>query len=357
MRIDDSSIRVDRHSCIACGICVDRCIMDNLRLSVAPCRQACPVGMNCQGYIRLIAMDKEKKALEQLQHFGPLLPLLAAECTAPCENACARKKKDGAVHILELKRYMAAKYSDTFNTINLPAFSTGKNISIIGAGISGLTCGLKAVQSGHRVTVWSTPADENKKKKMVEDIITALDRAGASFSNTAVLKSTPDPFKKADAVVLSRYDEHHDLVPDGLEIMPGKRADPVSHLLSGNIFCSDTGSAQKGVVFEIADAFETIESVNRFLQNDPLDWGRGFYSQDGAVRVYKPDTRVGTGEKRTPEKEITGGFDDKTAKSQASRCFGCGRAFEKNQTCWYCLPCELECPTGALNVDIPYLVK
>lgn len=25
--------------------------------------------------------------------------------------------------------------------------------------------------------------------------------------------------------------------------------------------------------------------------------------------------------------------------------------------CWYCLPCEQDCPTGAVTVDIPYLLR
>jgi len=25
--------------------------------------------------------------------------------------------------------------------------------------------------------------------------------------------------------------------------------------------------------------------------------------------------------------------------------------------CWYCMPCEQDCPTGAVHVNIPYLVR
>ena len=25
--------------------------------------------------------------------------------------------------------------------------------------------------------------------------------------------------------------------------------------------------------------------------------------------------------------------------------------------CWYCMPCEKDCPTGAVKVDIPYLLR
>ena len=32
-------------------------------------------------------------------------------------------------------------------------------------------------------------------------------------------------------------------------------------------------------------------------------------------------------------------------------------AYMRFDECWYCLPCEKDCPTGAIHVDIPYLVR
>lgn len=32
-------------------------------------------------------------------------------------------------------------------------------------------------------------------------------------------------------------------------------------------------------------------------------------------------------------------------------------AFMACDECWYCLPCEKDCPTGAIHVDIPYLLR
>ena len=33
------------------------------------------------------------------------------------------------------------------------------------------------------------------------------------------------------------------------------------------------------------------------------------------------------------------------------------KAFMKFDECWYCLPCEKDCPTGAVTVSIPYLLR
>ena len=34
-----------------------------------------------------------------------------------------------------------------------------------------------------------------------------------------------------------------------------------------------------------------------------------------------------------------------------------GTAFMKYDECWYCMPCEADCPTGAVTVAIPYLLR
>jgi NAD-dependent dihydropyrimidine dehydrogenase PreA subunit len=34
-----------------------------------------------------------------------------------------------------------------------------------------------------------------------------------------------------------------------------------------------------------------------------------------------------------------------------------GTAYMKFDECWYCMPCEKDCPTGAVHVDIPYLLR
>lgn len=34
-----------------------------------------------------------------------------------------------------------------------------------------------------------------------------------------------------------------------------------------------------------------------------------------------------------------------------------GKAYMKFDECWYCLPCEADCPTQAIRVSIPYLLR
>ena len=32
-------------------------------------------------------------------------------------------------------------------------------------------------------------------------------------------------------------------------------------------------------------------------------------------------------------------------------------AYMKYDECWYCLPCEYDCPKNAIKVEIPYLLR
>ena len=102
------NIAVDPEKCTTCGICVETCILDNLRLKLAPCRQACPLDVNCQGYVQLILRGREEEALEMVERELPFPAILGRLCSAPCEDNCHRKTIDGqAVAIRVLKRYVS----------------------------------------------------------------------------------------------------------------------------------------------------------------------------------------------------------------------------------------------------------
>lgn len=151
------NIVIDKDRCTACGICVETCIMDNLRMKLSPCREACPLGVNCQGYVQLIARQKEDEAVALLKQTLPFPGILGRICTHPCEEHCHHKKIDGqAVAIRGLKRYLA-DFCDGKETI-LPKMApdSGKKIAVIGSGPAGMMAAYDLRLAGHAVTVFDS---------------------------------------------------------------------------------------------------------------------------------------------------------------------------------------------------------
>ncbi len=147
------NIRIDHEKCTACGRCVEICILDNLRLQLSPCRGACPIGMNCQGYIHLIAKGKTEKALEMVKETIPFGRILSRVCSRPCEAVCNRIKVDHKpVAIRDLKRFLTDQDSQPWTpTI---AQEHPQKVAIIGAGAAGLTAVFYLRTWGFQVTLY-----------------------------------------------------------------------------------------------------------------------------------------------------------------------------------------------------------
>ncbi|HWR97076.1 MAG TPA: 4Fe-4S binding protein, partial [Candidatus Methanoperedens sp.] len=124
---------VDPARCTACGKCVPVCPVElpaapgvpahravtlppaDLGPQVAriakagrpPCRTACPIGVNAQAYVALIARGRPQEALAVVRERNPLPGICGRVCTHPCEAACRRAEVDEPVSICKLKRYAA----------------------------------------------------------------------------------------------------------------------------------------------------------------------------------------------------------------------------------------------------------
>ena len=55
--------------------------------------------------------------------------------------------------------------------------------------------------------------------------------------------------------------------------------------------------------------------------------------------------------------ETTQYLTEQEVRDEASRCLSCGGPTGHYRNCWFCLPCEVECPQQALYVNIPYLLR
>ena len=128
----------------------------------------------------------------------------------------------------------------------------------------------------------------------------------------------------------------------------------------------DAASGPGSVVEAMAGGRRAAESVDRFLRGEHLRYGRSYagpYETDFEIDAGRGsgDPRATIQERRCAGRgdfsEIEQGFDMETARQEAKRCHSCGEPFGKYRTRWFCLPCEVDCPHGALWVEIPYLLR
>ena len=149
----EDNIKIDKDKCVFCGQCADRCILDNIRLKLAPCRQACPMGVNVQGYVQLIRRGEHDKAREMVREKLPFPQIICHVCHHPCENSCEKGQDAGQpVAIRALKRFLFEGAASA--PLPARAVATGKRVAVVGAGPAGLVAAWDLALLGHAVTVY-----------------------------------------------------------------------------------------------------------------------------------------------------------------------------------------------------------
>jgi NADPH-dependent glutamate synthase beta subunit-like oxidoreductase len=121
----------------------------------APCRAACPAGIDVPRYIRLIGDGKYDQAAAVVREKVPFPSICAYVCRAPCETKCRRGTlRDRPIAIEALKRF-AVDHGGNIDGQKPSAQATGKRVAVIGSGPTGLTAAyyLKKV-CGHETTVF-----------------------------------------------------------------------------------------------------------------------------------------------------------------------------------------------------------
>ena len=89
----------------------------------APCRVACPAGLNVQGYVQMVKEGKYEEALKIIMEELPLPGVLGRICPHGCENACRRAELDDSVAIRDLKRLAADQFDP--RKVEIPCLPRG----------------------------------------------------------------------------------------------------------------------------------------------------------------------------------------------------------------------------------------
>ncbi|MHB9116132.1 MAG: FAD-dependent oxidoreductase [Thermoleophilia bacterium] len=154
--------------CTTCGRCEAACpngykimtttrtlramMAEELLPPMAPCRKACPAGMDAPRYIRMIAEGRFADAYAVIRETAPLPGVLGRVCAHPCEDQCRRTAVNQAISICSLKRFAFDQGAAGFPAVATAA-DTGKTVAVVGSGPAGLTAAFYLRKKGHAVTL------------------------------------------------------------------------------------------------------------------------------------------------------------------------------------------------------------
>jgi len=123
----------------------------------APCREACPTGIDIPGFIRKIATGNLRGSALTILEANIFGGSCARVCPTEvlCEAACVRMAEEARpVRIGALQRRATDWLMAYAPTPFTRAAPTGKRIAVVGAGPAGLSCAHRLARHGHAVTVF-----------------------------------------------------------------------------------------------------------------------------------------------------------------------------------------------------------
>jgi NADPH-dependent glutamate synthase beta subunit-like oxidoreductase len=128
----------------------------------------------------------------------------------------------------------------------------------------------------------------------------------------------------------------------------------------------DCFSGPSSVIRAMGSGRQAAVSIDRFLKGEHLKFNRAYAGP--VVTEFDIDTSKGseadrviplfdTFKDQSNFNEAEHPYTTDQARIEAGRCYSCGIPFGQYRTCWFCLPCEVECPEEALWVEVPYLLR
>ena len=182
------------------------------------CHHACPLHNVIPDWNHLLHTNRSMDAYHRLRKTNNFPEFTGRICPAPCEDACVLEINDKPVTIQKIEQTLAdIAYDNNWLKPDIPSHRTGKSVSIVGSGPSGLSCADQLNKAGHTVTVYERSdriggllcygiPDFKLSKDVLDHRINIMKEEGIVFiTNTFVGKNIPlrSLKERFDAVVLA----------------------------------------------------------------------------------------------------------------------------------------------------------
>jgi len=349
MRVESGSDQVRQ----ARKAALELLLSDHVGDCLGPCQVICPARMNIPLMIRQIAAGKFREAIATVKKDIALPAVLGRICPKPCEKGCRRAVFDEAVSIGLLKRYVADLDLQSSNPY-LPSCkpTQDKRVAIVGAGPAGLAAAYYLQQAGFRCTVFDdhekpggmlryAVPKEHLPIEVLNKEIALIEKLGMRFKGQTRIGTDllmEDLRKDFDAVFVAvgqrRKASPSGLKPDEAESM-GIEASPNGITVNGKTYQTNlTGVFAGGdavhkrrlTVRAVADGKEAAVSISQYLSGSSVTGPvKEFNTRIGKLMDGEIEKFLACSDKaeRTSPSGKDGGFTDRQARKEATRCLHC----------------------------------
>lgn len=239
----------------------------------APCVDTCPTNQQIPGYMFAVSRDDLVAAFKTIFETNPFPSITGMVCDHLCQLKCTRINYDEALHIREIKRFVAENYSG-----DLPgnhAKPNGKKAAIIGAGPAGLSCAWFLRRAGFEVHVFE---QKNMTGGMVSAAIPSFRLTGEAIDRdiNRILRS---------GVIL-----HHNYTIRTENFNEIRKNHNVVFLAAGaqqSVKLDIEGIASEGVIDPLDFLFDVRDNLNPLSGRNILIIGGGNTAMDSARTAYR----------------------------------------------------------------------